>query len=84
MAEGGHGGELEAARERQHVGMDGGGGHARPRDLGWKITMMRRIPVAALLLAALAVAGLAVALPLVAAFSGPSTDAEPGSDEVAA
>jgi hypothetical protein len=46
--------------------------------------MMRRIPVAALLLAALAVTGLAVALPLVVAFSKPGTDAEPGADEAAA
>jgi hypothetical protein len=46
--------------------------------------MIRRIPVAALLLAAFAVTGLAVALPLLAAFSGPGTDAEPGSDEAAA
>jgi hypothetical protein len=45
---------------------------------------MRRIPVTALLLAAFAVASLALALPLVAAFSGPHTDAEPGSDEAAA
>jgi hypothetical protein len=46
--------------------------------------MMRRIPAAALLLAAFAVAGLAVALPLLAAFSGPGTDVDPGSDEAAA
>ena len=45
---------------------------------------MRRIPTMALLLAAFAVAGLAVALPLVAAFSGPSANVEPGSDEAAA
>jgi hypothetical protein len=51
----------------------------------WEISiMMRRIPVAALLLAAFAVTGLAVALPLVAAFSGPGTDAEPGAEEAAA
>jgi hypothetical protein len=46
--------------------------------------MIRRIPVAALLLAAFAVTGLAVALPLLDAFSKPGTDAEPGADEVAA
>ena len=40
---------------------------------------MKRIPIAALLLAALAAASLAVALPVLAAFSEPGPDAEPGS-----
>ncbi len=40
---------------------------------------MKRIPTAALLLAALAAAGLAVALPVLAAFSNPRREAEPGS-----
>jgi hypothetical protein len=42
---------------------------------------MKRIPVAALLLAALAAASLAVALPLWAAFSKPGADPEPDADE---
>ncbi len=40
---------------------------------------MKRIPLAALLLAALAAASLAVVLPVLAAFSNPTPDAEPGS-----
>jgi hypothetical protein len=45
---------------------------------------MKRISVAALLLSAVAVAILAVALPLLAAFSEPGTDPEPGADEATA
>ena len=40
---------------------------------------MKRMPTAALLLAALAAAGLAVALPVLAAVSNPRPEAEPGS-----
>jgi len=42
---------------------------------------MKRISVAALLLSAAAAAILAVALPLLAAFSKPGTDPEPDADE---
>jgi hypothetical protein len=40
---------------------------------------MKRVPLAALALATIAVAGLALALPLIAAFAGP---ASPAPDEV--
>jgi len=59
------------------------GGHVRPRDPGRKIAM-KRISVAALLLSAAAAAILAVALPLLAAFSKPGTDPEPDADEATA
>jgi hypothetical protein len=45
---------------------------------------MKRISVAALLLSAAAAAILAVALPLLAAFSKPGTDPEPDADEAIA
>jgi hypothetical protein len=45
---------------------------------------MKRISVAALLLSAVAVTMLAVALPLLAAFSRPGTDPEPDADEATA
>jgi hypothetical protein len=44
---------------------------------------MKRIPTAMLLLAAAAAAGLAVALPLLAAFSKPDLDPKPGADGAA-
>ena len=44
---------------------------------------MKRIPTAMLLLAAAVAAGLAVALPLLAAFSKPGLDPKPGADGVA-
>jgi hypothetical protein len=45
---------------------------------------MKRISVAALLLSAVATAILAVALPLLAAFSKSGTDPEPDADEATA
>ena len=71
-------GELEAAGMRQHVRI-AGKGMTFPRP--WRKVTMKRIPVAALLLVALAAASLAVALPLWAAFSKPGTDPEPDADE---
>lgn len=40
---------------------------------------MKRLSLTALFLAAVAAASLAVALPVLAAFSGPKPDAEPGA-----
>ena len=59
-------------------------GRAPPsHDPGRKVAM-KRISVAALLLSAAAAAVLAVALPLLAAFSKPGTDPEPDADEATA
>jgi hypothetical protein len=55
-----------------------GEGHARSCES--EKAVMKRIPIAMLLLAAAAAASLAVALPLLAAFSKPGLDLKSGAD----
>ena len=72
--------ELEATHVPQHVRLDRGECSRRsyPAGARQEITM-KHIPLAALLLAALAAASLAVVHPVLAAFSNPTPDAKPGS-----